>query len=108
MGAKSSFHKKLAQRSPFQSVALREVGTLAFDTPDLPKDVKTQQLATMATQVFSGFGQSKVVEDSLNRLRNVEERASKGKVLSLVRQYGILRDESICNLHKRPELDPPA
>eukprot|EP00974_Lingulodinium_polyedra_P075835 7345310-Lingulodinium_polyedra.AAC.1 len=45
-----------------------EVAAVAFRSP-LPKEEKTAQLQAVARQTFGGFGQSKIIEDGLNRLR---------------------------------------
>ena len=60
----------------------------------------------MARDLFTGWGQSKVVEDVLNRLRDRETRAVKDKRLGVVNQWNTMRGEEIIKLHRRVELDP--
>eukprot|EP00974_Lingulodinium_polyedra_P089211 8650992-Lingulodinium_polyedra.AAC.1 len=55
--------QKVLQKSPLQTALMREVLDLAT-SPSRPSDqVVLEELASLAQALFSGWGQSKIVED---------------------------------------------
>lgn len=55
--------------------------------------------------VFRGFGQERLCETALQRLRDHETVESTSKELSLWRYYEVLKTSTIFKEHLRPELD---
>eukprot|EP00974_Lingulodinium_polyedra_P070010 6774210-Lingulodinium_polyedra.AAC.1 len=49
-----------------------------------------EELKKVSSQIFQGWGQSKVIEDSLNRLRDRETRDTKQKTLQVRKQLALL------------------
>ena len=59
----------------------------------------------MACAVFSGWGQTKVMEDLLQKLRNRESVDVSNQHISCVHQYAAMRDMDCIANHKRKEMD---
>eukprot|EP00974_Lingulodinium_polyedra_P097477 9449357-Lingulodinium_polyedra.AAC.1 len=88
---------------------MAEVCALAFSpSTALSLDALRTEISTVATEVFSGFGQTKVVEDVLNPLRDHSDRDSKHGRLRLVRQYCLMRDQGLLQMHRRTEVTDPS
>eukprot|EP00974_Lingulodinium_polyedra_P008313 792741-Lingulodinium_polyedra.AAC.1 len=63
----STFLAKVTQCSPFSTTLMKEVCQLA-SCPHLPQDDVLEQLHRLAGLLFSCWGQSKIIEDGLNKL----------------------------------------
>ena len=97
---------KLTKKSPFSICVLQEITAMACAPDPIPEEELLQQLHAYCYFLFTGFGQTKVVEDALKQLRDVEDRSVTNSRLERVRQWALLRDTNILGLHCRPELDP--
>eukprot|EP00974_Lingulodinium_polyedra_P113186 10956029-Lingulodinium_polyedra.AAC.1 len=64
-------------------------------------------LHDLALAVFTGWGQTKVVEDAFQRMRDREERDVKNRKLMLTKRWSHLRDEAVIRPHARTEITPP-
>ena len=99
---------KIVQASPFSTQLMEEVATFAAESGDVADDDVLTELAELSTTLFSGFGQTKVIEDGIQRLRGQEERALANRSVDLARQWASLRDKGVAALHRRPEVDAAA
>ena len=99
----STFIGRIVQKSPFSIAVMAHLGELVQGEA-LGEDMLLQALKEFAWYVFIGWGQTKVVEDLFQRLRNREERDVTNNVITPSRQYGIARDEEVLTLHGRAEI----
>ena len=97
---------KLVKQSPFQTVAVREVAEVADETRGATEEEVLDELKDYASAVFSGWGHSKIIEDALQRLRDREQRDTPNRRLDRVKQWSVLRDKNVIDLHKRVEQAP--
>eukprot|EP00974_Lingulodinium_polyedra_P007475 710907-Lingulodinium_polyedra.AAC.1 len=85
---------------------MREVALFACEEPlQADREIKAT-LHTFACQALSGWGQTKIVEDSLKELRDSEARDVTNKKLELARQWALLNDRNTIALHGRVEVAP--
>ena len=63
-------------------------------------------LRLTAQRIVRGWGQSKVIEDSLQRLRDAEQRGVTNRRRELTRQWGLLCGRTIVKLHGRTAIKP--
>ena len=98
---------KLVSKSWWSTRLLREVAEWCFEGPPMPLEENLTMLRDLAAVVFTGFGQTKVVEDVFNRLRDREERDVRNKKISLRRQWHCAIGEQVLQLHQREEIETP-
>eukprot|EP00974_Lingulodinium_polyedra_P055776 5364200-Lingulodinium_polyedra.AAC.1 len=98
-----TFLAKVTAKSPFHLTVMRELAALAA-TPQMPEMEKLSALHSFAVRAFSGWGQTKVVEDLLQRLRTSETTTVRNAKLMARRQYGLMRDQAVIGLHQRSEV----
>ena len=102
----SAFLKKLADRSSFQTSVMMDIASRAFGPPVvLAKAEVVRTLKLFARDVFGSFGQTKIVEDCFQRLRDWSERAVRNRRMSLVSQWSTARDRQAIALHEREDID---
>ena len=89
-------------RSPFQCTFAREAAEVAAGGG--AEGWVLWQLSTVARQIFSGFGQTKVVEDGIGKVRDHEDFDVKNKKVSLRAQWSSLREEKVLEMHGRREV----
>eukprot|EP00974_Lingulodinium_polyedra_P000092 8482-Lingulodinium_polyedra.AAC.1 len=81
----NSYLDRASKLSPF-STPLMQVIVQAMGAEESPEDEDNLRcLSQLATSLFSGWGQTKVVEDSFRLLREVEQTKSGSKLLSMSR-----------------------
>ena len=101
----STFLGKVTMKSPFATTVMSEAAAVATDD-SLGEDEVLRRLDALAKSIFTGWGQTKVVEDGIRELRDVEQRGTTNKKVAAIRQLGILRDRKVIALHKREEFEP--
>ena len=102
----SPFLDQLVRRSPFRTVAMSEVAEYACAEGAPDDEEVTRTLAQFAKNVFSGFGQSKVVEDAFQKARDREGYDVKNRRRELARRWANLGDMGVLRLHERADIDP--
>eukprot|EP00974_Lingulodinium_polyedra_P108604 10511907-Lingulodinium_polyedra.AAC.1 len=85
---------------------MEEVAALALGPGPLDQASRLAELRTLATNAFSGWGQSKVIEDLLQRLRDAQDRQVTNKTLELQRQWHLMTKGDVIGLHKRQQVQP--
>ena len=105
VAARSTFVDKFVQESPFATTAMQEISELV--KAGLPEEEVLATLSSFSQRVFSGFGQTKVIEDGLQRLRSSEQRTVANKKVECARQWSTLRGQKVLGLHQRDEVEPP-
>eukprot|EP00974_Lingulodinium_polyedra_P081004 7847504-Lingulodinium_polyedra.AAC.1 len=106
LAAGSTFLDKLVKKSSFQATAVQEAAALATSPDGPPLAARLQTLHKFSLNLFTGWGQTKVVEDGLKQLREAERAESTNGRLEVIRQWGVLRDREVVGLHKREEIKP--
>jgi len=105
LAAASTVLDRAVRRSSFQHKLMAEVTALACESPAIADSDVLEQLGVLARQAFSGWGQTKIIEDGLKELRHREEHDTTNAHISKVRQWASLRDAKVIGLHKLQELE---
>ena len=71
---------------------MSEVAEYACREGEVDDEEIVRALSNVATNVLSGLGQSKVVEDAFQRARDREEKGVKNRHYELTRQWADVRD----------------
>ena len=74
MAPGSPFLDKLVRKSPFSTAIMHDIVGCA--SSDLPEDQVTEELRQSSRKTFQAWGQMKVVEDGIGKVRGVEQRVS--------------------------------
>eukprot|EP00974_Lingulodinium_polyedra_P099587 9645527-Lingulodinium_polyedra.AAC.1 len=99
----STFHKNLQLMSLFHTRPLSElVDLLPAVGTTLPAGT-LEFLQDYSRSMWSGWGQSKVIEDANKEAREKESRDSTSKVLKEVKQWDALRSRGVIVAHGRVE-----
>eukprot|EP00974_Lingulodinium_polyedra_P028690 2762413-Lingulodinium_polyedra.AAC.1 len=102
LGKSVLFLRNAARMSPFATYPMAEVAAaLCNQTPPPPEAV--QQVTTVSRQVWSSWGQTKVVEDGNNVMRDLETRAVKSKKVGIPAQWDALRSRGVMEQHGRTQ-----
>lgn len=99
-GASTPAVKKAVLRSPFNTPVVREV-CLALKAADF-KSVHPY-VADLLLDIFGGWGQSKVIEDAFQRLRDKETRgAPSNNIRAARRWYTLANGPLLAEYHRNP------
>ena len=104
----SSFLAKVCKKNAFSTTLMSEMAAFACLTPDAEADVVLPELASHSRLLFTGFGQTKVIEDGIKEVRDRADRDVCNKRLACVHQWKALQDTRVLGKHGREELAPPA
>ena len=102
----SLFLKNLVRTSPFRTKPMAEVVDLLPAVGSTMSVADMEDLQRFAEVVWSGFGQSKVVEDANKEVRDKESRDTTNKHLKIAKQWNTLRSMRVLQSHQRQEPDP--
>ena len=99
-----AFFRRCCSMSPFETTLMAEIGQLLHTSAVGDKPALLTWLKEFCTQLFQGWGQTKVIEDNIKVLRDREQRDVCSRVLKVLRQLGIMIDSGGLALHKREGL----
>lgn len=102
----STFLQKVTKRSPFSCTLMAEVAQLVCSDQTHSQSAKREQLKQQSQALFKGWGQTKVVEDALKELRDVQDRTVTNKRLEAQRQWLVLKGTGTIAAHRREEVEP--
>eukprot|EP00974_Lingulodinium_polyedra_P026653 2569993-Lingulodinium_polyedra.AAC.1 len=95
--------------SLFSTTLVHEVATFAAEPPAVFIGQEVfDEFRKVSSQVFLGWGQTKIIEDSLSRLRDRESRDAEDKLLNLKQQFAAPTGHETMALHRRQELRAPS
>ena len=88
-------------------MVLGELGELAAgDKTEAELRLLRDLLHFFAKGVFSGWGQTKVIEDGLQRVRDKETRDTTNRRMTAARAYRVLHESDVAALHGREDFEP--
>eukprot|EP00974_Lingulodinium_polyedra_P058038 5588875-Lingulodinium_polyedra.AAC.1 len=70
----SPFLLKLVRKSCFSTTVMSEVAEACFSGAEKPEVEVLRDMQGLSRSIFTGWGQTKVVEDAFNRMRDRESR----------------------------------
>ena len=105
LGKTMPFYRKAAAMSPFKTVIVAEVAEAVLGATDETRAPLAECLREYTKLLFEGFGQTKVVEDSFQVLRDRESRDVCNKILHILRQLACLVDGGTLEKHKRKQVE---
>eukprot|EP00974_Lingulodinium_polyedra_P074567 7227006-Lingulodinium_polyedra.AAC.1 len=101
----SLFLQNLAKLSPLKWRALEDLTDMLLPFGGMaPGDLKEAKEWSM--QVWGGWGQSKVVEDSNKQVREQESLGSLNKTVSRCTAWAVQRGKEVIGSHRRQEVNP--
>eukprot|EP00974_Lingulodinium_polyedra_P092425 8954768-Lingulodinium_polyedra.AAC.1 len=100
------FLATLVRKSPFSTVLLKEIAAECCQEPFPPEAEVLETLQKVCTTIYRGWGQTKIVEDGFQAIRDREDRDVRNKRVSLITQWSYLRDEGVIAKHQREEFTP--
>ena len=99
--------KQVTQASHFRTtLAAKEYAGKLLDTRK-PKDERLGEVTKALGLLFSGFGQTKVVEGLFHDLRAGEQTYTGSKSLNLKMQLSVAQTETTLQSHGRPQVGTP-
>ena len=106
----NSFYQRIVNLSPFKTTLVAEIAARIREASDSEQKATLTLTSEICTLLFSGWGQTKVIEDVLGTLRDRECRDSKSKAFHLLRQLAVMVDSDGLGNHHRGDiaLDPLA
>ena len=100
----SAFLHKLHTAPACSTILMAEVASFACHQ-EVPEAAVQAELHEASKQLFSGWGQTKLIEDGRNKLCGTEQRHSQCSTAPIIRQWASLRDEQVVASHHRAEID---
>ena len=95
---------KCASSSCFRAAAIQGVAdALCAATPE-PEPDRVARATAIAHDIFAGFGQTKVVEDTFQVLRDRETRDVRNRTLNRARAWSVARGQGTLGLHNMEEI----
>ena len=85
---------------------MKELGELVVSMDDFCPDF-VGEVQAWATQVFSGWGTTKLVGDGLCVLRDRGQRDSKRNQVRCLKQWDVLRKSGLMEGHRREQVQDP-
>ena len=101
----STYIQKLLKSSPFTTRLVREVALMVTsDLPDLCPNERRHKIQKYVYYIFSGWGQTKVVEDNFKVCRYVETQGQLNNTRTIQSYYTAMAKSDTIGLHKRQEI----
>ena len=97
----SPFLKKVVDASPFNIVIMQDVADLATAPGIQRNNFIMKKFRSYAMAIFSSWGQTKVVEDNFQRMRQREACDTKNKAHAPCAYWAMARDMKSIEDHKR-------
>ena len=103
---KGPFYRRIEKLSPFNTTLMKEIASAVARISmfaDATEHALTL-LSELATMLFAGFGQTKVIEDIIQKLRDRETRDVCNRVVKSLRQLAVMADSDGMDKHKLREV----
>ena len=97
--------KKVVASSPFSGVLMSEVADFMIAPDMFTNDWKLKRFRDYARQIFSSWGQTKVVEDNFNRMRLREVTDTRNKTHTPLTYWSMAREMGAIQSHQREDVD---
>jgi hypothetical protein len=102
----STFWLRCAESSPFQTTLMMDVVLLAFTPSTRSIESIVSTLVSFCTKLFSGFGQTKVVEDMFGHLRRREQKDTMNGAFAFSRIWKCAIGSGVLGHHGSQGVEP--
>ena len=101
------FLQKVVNASPFNTVVMEDLADVVVAPGIQTSDFIIKKFGAYALALFSSWGQTKVVEDNFQRMRQREGFDTTNKSHAPSAYWAMARDMGAIELHRRDHISPP-